>query len=100
MAGTPQQRSKPPNRATSSQYSAAPTVGVARVAYEPLPGASVDSEARVLADVYSFVLERHGQKQMSAESPAGTNTAKAERRDKSDEVRPAKRGGGRRAEEG
>ena len=35
----------------------------ARVAYEPRPDATPDSETAALAAVYRFILDRHAQKQ-------------------------------------
>lgn len=70
------------------------------VVYVPRADATPEGELAALAAVYAFALECHEHKQTAAEAPADTNTAKVECGDKSDEVRSAKRGGGRHAEEG
>jgi len=52
-----------------------------------------DTELLALARIYERAIERYEQKPMADESPADTNTTKAERGDGSGEVRPAEEGG-------
>ncbi len=70
------------------------------VVYVTRADATPEGELGALAVVYAFVLERHEQKQGTAEVSADANTTKVGGADISGEVRPIKRGGGRHAEEG
>lgn len=71
-----------------------------RVVYKPRPETTPNSELAALAAVYAFIVARYEQKRMAAEAPADANTAEVEGVDKSSEVRPANKGGGRHAREG